>query len=352
MDPFRIFENCLDNQSIPKEFNAIEVFLEGEMNASLNWKQAADIASAYRDKGFKIFWQMDLGLFNKLKWPLSNQMQFKGLSLSLEHFRDTLWKDFQGSSIGLCFCKSNINFSKEFQWDEAQIDNWQGWLKDRFKVIQNLQFEYQLCEVAFSRFEDCLPQNKSLKSLVETYCLEVASDYLQLLAINLTDAIPLYLLLDASEAKDPLFFAKLTASERFNLFHLIVKGDDFSVRDYIWEEGFYTSGFIGKRGGLAASEDAKIGLCIPSIEIFSASIELQLKKALDLLIKRKVLFRFISEGTLINQWNGLDDLIVISSAISSQGLRKLQGFCAAGGRVITMDKQLNLQNEIVFERYT
>jgi len=348
-DPLKIFELRHFEQPIPEEFNAVEVSIDGQMQASLDWKQACEIACIYKSRGLKIFWQLNLGLFTQLKWPLSNQTQFQALFLSLEHFRDAVWKEFSQDSIGLCFCRSNADFSKGFPWDEDQIINWQGWLQERFKAIQTLKVEIESKEIRVDRFEDCMPQDIAFKSLAQLYCRDAAAEYIQYLAANLTDSIPLYAMLDASDVVDPLSLAMLTTNERFDPLSLMIKGGFITAREYAWQKGCYTRGFIGERLVPPLSEEVKTGICLPSMEKVSPSQYKGLKEVLELLIQRKVIFRLIPEISLINQWDGLDDLIVGSSTIDFQFRRKLQGFCAAGGRVVTLDGSLGLPHEITFD---
>lgn len=300
-----------------KELNIVN--LDGQIEAPLDWKQACEIARLHKEQGLKIFWQLNLGLFDQLKFPLSNQMQFNALFLSLEHFRDTVWKEFEHDSLGLSFCSSNVDFSNKFIWDDLQINNWHGWLKDHFKQEQEIIDEVK---IHVERFEDCHPDHPSFKPLAQLYCRDVAAEYMQLLAANLTDSIPLYIQLDALNITDPLKQARLTTSERFDPFTLVIKGSVFSN-----------------------STEAKIGICLPSMELIPSIHYRGLGEILTELISKHKPFRIIPEHSLIHQWDGLDDLIVLSSTIGAQGRRKLQGFCAAGGRVLTIGPLLGLPQE-------
>ena len=60
----------------------------------------------------------------------------------------------------------------------------------------------------------------------------------------------------------------------------------------------------------------------------------------------KTPYRIISELYLTEGWDGIDDLIVFGSAVSRQGIRKLRGFLAAGGRVIHAEAPIGLESEI------
>lgn len=316
--------NPLSSIFMQKELlNAVTISLNGRLHSDLDWKTAYSEAKFIQQEGKKIFWQMDLGLFKQLPFPLSNQMQFQSFSLALEHFRDSLWKEFEQDSVGLCLCRSSADFSEGFPWDEKQIQNWQGWLQDHFKVKQNLEVEIGK---PVGHFGDCHPQNIHLNWLVKLYCRDVVAEYLHLLTANLTDSIPLYLVLDRSSIPNLLQKARLTTLERFEPFHLILEE----------EESF---------------PQANIGICLPPISQTASIYYLEIDEALQELIKRHFSFRFIPEYFLTSWWEGLDYLVVSSFSITPQGRRKLQGFCAAGGIVLTLGQPLGLPEEIPFRSF-
>lgn len=62
--------------------------------------------------GKKILWHLDLGLFDRLKMPLSNSSQFLTLGLAVDHFRDTIWKEFRSFSEGVCLYKGPADLAK------------------------------------------------------------------------------------------------------------------------------------------------------------------------------------------------------------------------------------------------
>ena len=279
------------------------------MQADLNWNQSCEKARMHQNQEKKIFWQLNLGLFQHLTLPLANQTQFNALFLSLEHFRDTIWKEFERDSLGLCFYNGNADFSQDFQWDEDQEKNWLGWLQDRSIPIQ----------------KDTHPNNPHMHWLAQLYCRDAAADYLQLLAANLTDTIPLYLALDCSTIADPLQYARLTTGERFEPFHLILQ-----------------------KGILAQPEQATVGICLPSMHLILDCFYEGLAEAIEHLMLNQTTFRIIPEYYLINQWDGLDYLVVVASSINPQARRKLQGFCAAGGTILTLGQPLGLPNEMPF----
>ena len=64
------------NAEIPDGFNSVRIALPAGMKADLKWEKECAAAAAYVEKGYRIFWEMQLGLFNQLQYPLSSQMEF------------------------------------------------------------------------------------------------------------------------------------------------------------------------------------------------------------------------------------------------------------------------------------
>jgi hypothetical protein len=331
--------------SVPTGFNSVSIALDGRLKSSLDWKEARQAAKKFTTQGLKIFWMLDLGL-SKLDFPMANETQFHALRLCLEHFRETLWTEFREDTIGLSLGCFNLDFSSNFLWDEIQLSNWQDWLKNHFEVIENLNVKFMGNKKPFQDFSSCLPETIDLKSLVQLYCRDVVSEFVQLLTDGLPDPLQLYLLLDAPQSIDPLQSALLASSERFGRVLIAIKEDSFAIKQFAWGTGTYTSGFIGRRPIDQAVDLPTVAICLPSTDIMTTEAFQKLHEAFQLLIQKQIPFRVIPENLLIHQWDGLDDLIFEPSMMSFQGKRNLQGFCAAGGRVITADFLVGLPNEI------
>lgn len=316
-------------EEIPEGFNAVSIALDGSLKSELEWKAQCDLAFRYTEKGFKIFWKISLGLFDRLNFPLRNQTQFQSLALSLEHFRDTLWKEFRSQTIGLSIYEGPADFSQNFPWDESQIDNWHGWANERFGNMDVLQN----------------------KAILRLYCRDAAAEYLNLLAERLPDTLPIFILLDVSEITEPVESLQLLAADRYERVHVAAKGCPWKLQEFTWEDGLCTSGFIGRESIAIHSDETKIGLCLPSMEMVRKENYSGINEALKNLITRKVSFKSIPENLLITEWDGLDDLIFTPSGLSPQGKRKLQGFCAAGGRALSLGPLIGLSNETDYQTY-
>lgn len=88
------------------------------------------------------------------------------------------------------------------------------------------------------------------------------------------------------------------------------------------------------------SPEAHVGFLLPSDyeEVFYA------------LVERGVDLRVVEEAYLIADWHGLDYLLVDPKYLDKEALRKLKGFAAAAGAVISLGEKIGVENEIAFDR--
>ncbi len=269
-----------------------------------------DTAQKCCEQGLKIFWNLDLGLFNQLKSPLSNQMQFLSLILSLEHFRDTLWKKFKDHTVGVCLYKGTANYSQELIWDDQLTQNYLTW------------------DMAFIK-DNCEISETYLKSL---FARDAVAEYLTLMANRMPDAMQIFIVLNMDFSLNLMLEAQLTHRERFARFHLIVNNGrlpNTSMRD----------------------KKVNKGVCLPDYHLIDPKYYRGLDVAVKDLLNRKLSFKVIPEAFLTHEWDGLDYLLVEPQGISAIGMRKLQGFCAAGGTVVTLGNHLNLTHEVHYSEW-
>lgn len=273
----------------------VEIFtLDAKPTASLDWKDFHPKAMQAIASGKTILWHLDLGLFQNLSKPLENSSQFLNLGLALDHFKDTLWKEFHRFTKGLALYRGPSTFSKVFPWSLDQQNNFQLWLKDRqidaFESISSPRGQF----------------------LIELYTRDVCAEYLEQLIERLPDEIPAYILFD-SLTEDTLLRPLLTHPERYGRMSI------YSPENYTWR----------------TQEELPVGICFPPLDEVRPE---RLEKWIPLLEKVKTLpIKLIPEEKLTSSWDRLNDLIYSSQSISSQGLRKLRGFEAAGGNLIELE---------------
>jgi len=345
----RIYTGSLRNTELPDGFNTVIIRLEGGLKADLEWKQARIDAQKFTEKGYMILWEINLGLFSQLPFALSNQTQYLSLSLSLEYFRDSLWKEFKESSLGLIIGRSNADFSQFFPLEDQHIDNLRIWLQDVFMNEQAFENEIGMKTCSFQEITpQFLLKSKAGHRLLSLFCRNIAIEYLNLLSNRLPDTLPRYVLLDANSlAEDPLLQAQIFNPEVFDSLNYILLGATIPTQTIGWgSESPY--GFMNNVNLTSSKqeESVKIGICLPSSDLYPSRYYIGLREALQHLINDKIPFRLIPESLLITHWDDLDYILYVPEGLSHQGKRKLQGFCAAGGTVVTLGDIQGLVNEI------
>jgi hypothetical protein len=307
----RIFEGAPQDAS-PLNFNTVLIELDGRLIADLNWSAARARALKAIENGYALMWNIDLGFFSALSRPLSCQTQFLSFTLALEHFRDTLWKEFKSQTLGLSLYRGSADFSEGFPWDEQQSANLKQWLSNTNHANED-------------------------KRLVRLFCRDAAVEYLSLLAARLPDPLSLYLFLDGSSLQSTSLADEMCYlnPERFERFKLVLKGHRLPHAALGWENPT-SQGYYGcKEMELPSFEMPAIGFCIPPLQCIDSSHFQGMEEALAALRGQEIPFKLIAESQLTAGWDGLDHLIYSPLGLSPGGKRKLQGFCAAGGRVIS-----------------
>lgn len=296
-----------------KEFNAVTVVLDGRCKSELNWKEAMQAAQKYIASGLFVLWELELGLFNQIKHPLSNQTQFLTLVLSIKHFQDTIWKEFAEHSLGLCFYRGRSDFYQNFKWDDISQQN--------FAAIES--------EIGSK----------------QVFCQGAALEYWDLLTANVPDSLPLFVMVDTDSVPYSLVGRMLT-HDMAQRFHFLIRGGRIASQEAGWEVNS-PYGYIGSNISSKSTTFNQVHIGI--------SMSAHTWDGLDeLLTKLRVMqkpFRFIAESNLTMEWDGIDFLLVSSKSITTQGRRKLQGFCAAGGTVVFDGVPLGLSQEISFKEW-
>ena len=341
-----IFDADFIGQEVPAHFNSVKIPLEGTVEADLLWDEAKIAAENYVGQGLKIFWDMDLALFDRLKRPLTDHAQFSTLCLSLEHFRDTFWKQFQMQTVGICLYRGIADFYKNWKWDEEQVVNLQEWVKEAFVTVEVFEAETEIAIRAFDALSvEVLGKSLPGQNLLSLFCRDAAAEYLGLLARKLPDSLKSLVMLDGTAIGDPLQRAQLTINERYSNVHVAVKDKGHGCWFFAWEKSLETAS-IGKFSVEPSPVSASIGVCLPSITCRKPSDYQGLKNALQQLEIHNLPFRVVAENLLTTEWDGLDYLIVAPQSLSPQGLRKLRGFCAAGGTIASLGGPLGVDREV------
>lgn len=226
----------------------------------------------WKIEGNPSVFEFDLGLHAPF-FPLEDELYFNALAAALTHFTKEIWPRFPESKAILY--RGKADFSPFFSWSESQEANYQVWKEGR-----------ATCDEAH------------LKRL---FCAEAFVTYFQMLAHRLPDELPLSLILDIENTGTLAEKLHLLSPERFEHFHV--------------------------DSGLCFL--SHIGVCFPPDEECSQEV----LNRLDSLLQTLPSFKPVYETLLTEQWDGLDEIYVVKSALTDRGKRKLKGFEASGGKV-------------------
>lgn len=296
----KIFDASTDGELPSSEFNAATILLDGTLSSDLKWDAQKKRADELIEKGYKILWEIDLGLFSRLTFPLKDEAQGNILKLSLEVFYQQIWEKYKEESLGLLLYRGSSDFTHEFP-DEKE---------------KNL------------------------------HCCQVCIDYLDYITQDMPDSLPLFLAIDASGATNSGFLAQVLSRERFENYQLIIHGGPLPLQGLAWNDDRATVGYLSKKPiSLKTKEMANVALCLPPLsEEFDS-----LTGVIDEMNQLGLHYRIIPELFLTVEWDGLDYLLFNPLSLSSLGERKLQGFCAAGGTVVTLGDKIGLPYELSYK---
>ncbi|MBA3236931.1 MAG: hypothetical protein H0T62_01095 [Parachlamydiaceae bacterium] len=297
--------------------------LDATQKSTLNWEDSILEAKQAVGQNARILWELDFGLFDRLLHPLPHLQQFKAFCLAIDHFRETVWSRFAEFSVGACLYHGPLDCIESIT--ATHNERFPDWLSTYMETAQPESLD--LLASAYN-------ENSFLARL---FCRDIALDYIKQLAGQLPYG--------AKPMIHPVLTKPLSPVEKAIFFN----------------EEFYRPLELGQREGEeelegleieneeAGAVEGALAICLPSTTHYCPkSIDL-LNAACDELTGQGKSFRFIAEEALILRLGGLDELIVVPHTVSHQGKRKLQGFCAAGGRVITLgDKAIGLAQEFPF----
>lgn len=330
----RIYEGGW-HASMPIGFDAVTIHLDGRMQSDLDWKEAKEHALQAVNKGYAVMWNMQMGLFDELLHPLTHQAQCLSLTLALEHFRDSLWKEFKSQTLGITLFRGSADFSHGFRWDEHQEHNLRHWLQDiQVSHLAGLDLAH-------------MKEHEEAIAFIRLYCRDVAIEYLALLATRLPDSLPAYLFLDTHSLPPSLLTEmQLLNPERFDRLHLALQGHQLPFHALGWKMPT-PQGYSGDAlCDLPIQKEVSVGVCIPPMHFYHVQHYNGLEEGISALHQKSIPFKLIAESHLTAQWDGLDYLLFSPNGLTSQGKRKLQGFCAAGGTAVSTAHLIGLPDEI------
>ncbi len=345
-----IYSGSLDQPSL-KGFNAIAISLDARLDSNLKWEKAVKLAQAYVDQGYKILWELRFGLFQELHLPLSDTSQYRSLDLALDYFFDSVLKNFNEKTIGVSIYKGTLDFSHNWPWEIDQVLNFRGWISEYFEDHHAFTNLIGLpCQNLLTVDPKDLYALENGKNLLRFYCMRAALDYFSMLSSRFETSLLPYLLLDCSTLHSPAHVFQLLDHQDLEFIQLVVKNLPFEAGHAMgWESKAFANGYIGKefKEYQAPHIEPRVGIVIPTKFLINHK---DILKYDDVICEMEEFHsvKLISERNITIDWQGLDELVVLD--VEPDSKRKLEGFIAAGGKVIT-EKKLFLSEEMSYQNY-
>jgi len=254
--------------SPPEDFNVLRIPLDLSERSLLNWNQASHLATRAVDKGLAILWELQ---FDLLEGSLEDETRFLTFQLNIQHFIDTLWKDFQSHTFGIALFRG---------------------------ILQ-----------------------------------EGILDYLKTLAALLDEETTCFLFLDASSATDMKSYLHAVDMTSLSFFCPIVKGKMAEKYPWVfpalaWGSGASSLGFCSTESHpQLPAVHLGYALCLPETPLWD-----QFLVAVDRM--KECPFRILPERLLTHEWEGIDKLMIFPQACTEKARRMFLGFKAAGGEII------------------
>lgn len=96
-------------------------------------------------------------------------------------------------------------------------------------------------------------------------------------------------------------------------------------------------------------KDTSVGLVVPKLGHMNYDLFNQIT---EILHQKNITYSLMQEDFICDSWQGIDDLIVLSDTMQTNGFRMLEGFCAALGRIVSAGKtSLPVEEVISFQSW-
>lgn len=137
---------------------------------------------------------------------------------------------------------------------------------------------------------------------------------------------------------------------------LLLSSKEYFERIHLFSLNFSSPGaFLREEGEaifthFADREERATAILLPASE-WGLWQELSLSHVASSLLEKGISYKVIAEPFLHLEWAGLQQLVVFSSYLTKEGLRKVQGFLAAEGEVVVVGNPLDIAYQTPYETF-
>ncbi|MCH1429776.1 MAG: hypothetical protein GWP59_00045 [Chlamydiales bacterium] len=314
--------------------NVVKIKLDLSLSSDLNFNTQIEQAKQAEEKGLFLWWELDLGLFDRLTAPLDQEAQFLSLEIACKHFNEKVLEPFSASTFALSLFKGRVLDYQSIRYSDHLQKQWQLWLSSRFESIEKLNEQFSR---AFKDFDELsLDSLQHIEAGIferKLFYQDVAVNYMYMLLPSFPANILTFVLQDfssQSSLEEQLAFSLPDTFEFFDLAAQNAPKLNKVLKTMLWDsctKTRYDQLFFKK------VVNKSRGILLPEKQRFSFATLGSLSDLFSKLEAKDLPFRVISEKFLIEQWEGLDELWVINDSLNPKLQRKLMGFEAAGGEV-------------------
>lgn len=298
-----------------------------------------------------ILWQLKTGVFQS-EVCRPEEGLINAVLRGLDHFTREIWTAFANSS--LCCALAGGKISPLSSWSQRELC---GFLRSDLPEIAS-NSALRALDRDLESGGDLAGAHCSLKELNAGECaidfqVNLASSTWRTLAAALPDLVPTGVFLDLRglPADHQL---RLTTGEQLEELIPLARTSLSQVSAMSWNQ-------IDARGSLwleleppKRAQSAKSAICL-ALGLPGAGGAArrwrEIARVAERLQALELAHRIIPVTRLREQWHELDLVVAAFEALGTLGRRQLEGFCAAGGTVLSVGQPMQLELEIPFDRW-
>lgn len=337
-DNFGFYENGMpfypliapDFEEFNATYNTCKIYVDLSKSSTLCFDQQKSLAQAITEKKGKILWDIDFKLVEEVV-DVRFEGFFNTLNLGFTSFLNDLLAPYLKDSFGVCLFKSSLGFLDLLPWNKADEIFFEEWLKDEIGLLKKTS-----CE-------------KHLKRL---FLMNTFSEYLHRFSSRIFDETISFVSFNTQDISSQAKIFQLLSHKRFNHIKLIVSDHHIPLDGITQGRGYPGFGSMGKT--IFKKQDIKkpkVGVCFPDDPYCDEETLKKFDKLFRILSEHNISYRIFPEHDGMHGWDELDSIIILSQAVSAYGKRILQGFKAAMGEVVYIDKPLHLFEERSLEEW-
>jgi hypothetical protein len=269
----------VQNQSLYSDVS--NFYLNATQKNSLEWPHLEEELEEIIQSGLKISFELDFGL-DPDTYNFHDSIGFFSLSIAIEQFNKRVREKYLDKMGPICLYRGRGDFSKDILRHQGLFLAYQEWLGD---LDKGDQFGEETLKV---------------------FSIKILMEYLHRLSSALPEEVLHYVLLDLRDIESPLLFREMLSEEYFPYIQPVVTAQ-FSL-----------------------SREPTLGIILPN-----RGDRKFLNSLLSLLDINEISYKTFPEHLMVEQWGGLDEILLMSDSVSDEGIRMLKGFAAADGKIVT-----------------